>query len=111
MAESANKANVEFHSVVGPNFPTCAEDIKKFIIDKQITKEQIISISAHEEGVNDGSDNPDVELVLYYNANGEPGVLLGEDLQIGVYRDTVLWDDIEAQFLDGVEKRDIIAVS
>lgn len=63
---SGLNADAFHHSVVGANFQICGEEIHSFIKENRITREQIISISAHEEGVNDGTDDPDVELVLYY---------------------------------------------
>ena len=88
-------AEPQFHSVVGANFQICGEQIKNFIKENKITREQIISISAHEEGVNDGTDDPDVELVLYYSNDAPVNASHLDDLEFHLYKATSLWDNLE----------------
>ena len=117
MAESAAAATpgigaeTAYKSVIGAHFNECSEGIKTFIKENAICREQIISISAHEEGVNDGKDDPDVELVLYYSTkavvNGQPL----DGLQHSVIKDTKLWPDLEEALKSGAAHKDYVAIT
>ena len=59
--------SVEVHSLVSGNTQQNAENMMKFIRDNGLTRNQIVSITAHETHVvvEDEAD-PDSELVLFY---------------------------------------------
>jgi hypothetical protein len=113
-------AEPEYHfkSFVGENFVECCNDLTDFVNAQgaEVTREQIISISAHELGVHDqdvdGEDNRDVELVLYYVNYREPSFQLLTNLDFKLTKGNKSWDEVhQDRITKSTGPKDIVAVT
>lgn len=77
-----------------------------------ITREQIISISAHEKGVHDddmdGEPNRDVDIVLFYTDYSEPQFQSLADLQFSFTKDNRDWETVQQERLGNKSPKDLV---
>ena len=69
--------NVAFHIEVAANFMIASEQLIDWVKKQDVTKEQIINISANETSIESG----DCELVLYYLRKKQPDYMPLKNLE------------------------------
>jgi len=109
--------NVFFRQFIGESLDHCSKMLVEFVnaAGEEITREQIISISAHELGVHDndedGEANRDVELGLYYTDYKEPHFQSLKDLRFTLTKNNADWDVVQNERFQDRQSKDYVFIT
>lgn len=100
--------NLGFHVEVAGTFKHCAEAMKKYIVDNNLMREQIISITGHETSL----DDPDTELVLFFRKDSDPTMSSAEKIDFHVVVEPKEWAAVDILVKNFASKKgDIVAIT
>lgn len=82
--------------------------MKKWIVEKRLMREQIISITGHETSL----DDPDTELVLFFRKDSDPTMSSAEHIDFHVIVEPKEWESIDMMVKNYASKKgDIVAIT